>query len=103
MKRMLMSILTIGMIVESAHDHGSTGGTTGSGCKCMSEESAISGKRIDRRCLGNWITIAAQGGGLIIGDEENNIFLSRKRAYGKEQEEKNTIDFHNLENGKAQN
>ena len=78
MKRMLMSILTIGVIVSPLMTTDRR--NNGSGCKCMSEERPSAANRIDRRCqaLITW----QPGGGLIIGDE-NNIFLSAKELMEK--------------------
>ena len=80
MKGVLVTVLAVGMVMQSTHDNGSTGGTAGGGGECMSKECAVGGQIIDRRSLGNGVTIATEGGGLIIGDEENNIFLSGKRV-----------------------
>ena len=80
MKGVLVTVLAVGMVMQSTHDHGSTGRAAGGGGECMSKECAVVRQRIDRRSLGNGVTIATEGGGLIIGDKENNIFLSGKRV-----------------------
>ena len=89
MKGVLMSVLSIGMVVEPTHDHGSTGRTAGSGCKCVEKQGAVLGEGIDSRGLGNRIAIAAKRGRFIIGDEENDIlFGCRKKYMGAEKEKK---------------
>ena len=82
MKRVLVTVLAVGVVMQSAHDHGSTGGAARGGGECMSKEGAVGGQGVDRRSLSHRVTITTEGGGLIIGDEENYIFLSRKRNYG---------------------
>lgn len=75
MKGVLMSVLSISMVVESTHDHGSTCRAAGSGGKCVEKQSAVFGEGIDSRGLGNGIAIAAKGGRFIIRDKENDILF----------------------------
>lgn len=82
MKRVLVTVLAVGVVMQSAHDHGSTGGAARGGGECMSKECAVGGKGVDRRSLSHRVTVATKGGGLIVGDQENDIFLGRKRIYG---------------------
>ena len=75
MKSVLMSVLSISMVVESTHDHGSTGRTAGSGGKCVEKQSAVFGEGIDSRGLGNGIAVATKSGRFIIRDKENDILF----------------------------
>ena len=89
MKGVLMSVLPIGMVVETTHDHGSTGRAAGGGGKSVEKQGAVLGDCIDGRRLGNGVAIATKSGGLIIGDEKNDIlFSSRKKYMGAEKEKK---------------
>ena len=78
MKGVLVTILPIGMVVQSTHDHGPAGGATGSSGKGIEEKRAVFGKGIDCWCLSNGIAVASQGRRFIIGDKENDVLISTK-------------------------
>lgn len=78
MKGMLMSVLSIGMIMETTHHNRPAGRTTGGGGKSVKKNRAVLCDCIDGRRLGNGVTIATESGGLIIGDEENDILFSSR-------------------------
>ena len=59
MKGMLMPVLPVGVVVQTAHDHGSAGRAAGGGGKCVEKQGAVAGKGIDSRGLGNGIAVAA--------------------------------------------
>ena len=50
----------------------------------MEKEGAVLREGVDRRGLGNGVTIATEGGRLVIGDEENNISIGREPEGMKE-------------------
>ena len=90
MKGVLVTILPIGMVVQSAHDHGPAGGATCSGGKGIEEHGAVFGEGIDCWCLGNGIAVASQCRRFIIGDEENDILIrtiGSERNQGQKDEE----------------
>ena len=106
MKGVLVTVLSVGMIVESAHDHGATGGAAGGRGKGVLKQCAIFGEGINRGSLGNRISIATEGGGLVVGNKENDIFLGRKRNRGTGEGNQETRDdtlFHMFEEWKSGN
>ena len=104
MKGVLGTVLSVGMIVESAHDHGTTGGAAGGRGKGVLKQCAIFGEGINRGSLGNRISIATEGGGLVVGNQENDIFSAAKETaeQAREIKKQGTILFFIcLKNGKA--
>ena len=75
---MLMPVLSIGMVVEATHDHGSARRTAGGGGKGIKKNRTVLGQCIDGRRLGNRVTIATERGRFIIRNEENDILFSRR-------------------------
>ncbi len=43
--------------------------------KAMPEDGAVGGDGVDRGGLGDGIAVAAEGGGLVVGDDEEHVFL----------------------------
>ena len=75
MKGVLVAVLTIGVVMKSAQHHRPAGRTTCSGGEGIFEKGPVLGQGVNRWGLGNAIAVATQSGGLIIGDEKNDIFL----------------------------
>ena len=76
MKGVLVAVLSVCVVMETAHHHGTTRRTTRGGGEGIFENGSVLGQRINRRGFGNGVSVTAQGGGLVIGDEKNDIFLS---------------------------
>lgn len=71
---MLMPVMTIRMIMQTAEDDRAAGGTTGRGTKRITEKRAILGNRIQVRCFYDGISIASRVLALVVGDDEHDIF-----------------------------
>ena len=72
----LVAKLAITMIVQSAH-HNTAACAAGSSCgKRISENHPVSGNGIDCRSFRDRVPVAAQGGALIISDDEQHIPVS---------------------------
>ena len=78
-KGMLMPVLPIGMVVQSAHYDRPAGRAAGRGRVGIQKKSAVLGEGIDGRGLGNLVAIATERRAFVIGDEENDVFLCRKK------------------------
>ena len=75
-----MTILPVGMVVKSAHHHGTAGRATCSGGKGVKEDGAVFRQGINSRCLSDWVAVASKGRRLIVCNKENDILFSSKRA-----------------------
>ena len=75
MKGVLVAVLSVCVVMETAHHHGTTRRTTRGGGEGVFENGSVLGQRINRRGFGNGVSVTAQGGGLVIGDEKDNVFL----------------------------
>ena len=79
---MLVAELSVAVIVQSAH-HDASAGTAGRRrCKCVSKHQPIGRDRIDRRRFCGGVSVAAQRRALVVGDDENDVPLSRSRGAG---------------------
>ena len=72
----LVAVLTVGMVVEAAHHHRSTGRATGCCGIGVEEEGSVLGEGVDGRSLGYRVAVATQGRALVVGDEKDDVFLS---------------------------
>ena len=80
MEGVLVTILSVSMVVKSAHHHGTAGGATGSGGKSVLKNRTIFREGINSRRLSNAIAVASKGWRLIVCNKENDILFSSKRA-----------------------
>ena len=54
------------------------------------KEGAVFSEGVNRWRFRNRITIASQGGGLVISDKEDNIFLDREEKWREDEWKRNT-------------
>ena len=93
MEGVLVTILSVGMVVKSAHHHGTAGGATGSGGKGVLKNRTIFREGINSRRLSNAVAVATEGRRFIVCDKKMIFFSAPKQL--KEISEKRIIIFEN--------
>ena len=86
-----MTILPVGMVVQTAHHHRTAGGAA---CRCrksVKEDGAVFCQSIDRRCLGDWVAVTSKGRRFIVRDKENDILLGSKRTKGNKRKQNDNL------------
>ena len=78
-KGVLVPVLAVGVVVQTAHHDRSAGRATGGGGKGVEEKRPVCGQGIDGRGPGNFVSIAPESGRLVVGDKKDDVFLSRKK------------------------
>ena len=69
----LMSVLTIGVVVESAEDDGATRAATGGGAEGVGETGSLAGELVEVWGLNDRITVTTGIESLVVDDEENDV------------------------------
>ena len=86
-----MTILSVSMVVKSAHHHGTAGGATGSGGKGVLKNRTIFREGINSRRLSNAVAVATEGRRFIVCDKKNDIFFSSKTAKRNKRKKDNNL------------
>ena len=84
----LVTVLSIAMVVQSAHHNTAARTAGGSGCKCISENHSVPCNGINRRGFCDRISVAAQCWTFIVRDDEQHISLRRFGKWWEAQKEK---------------
>ena len=66
----LVPVLAVGVVVQTAHHYGATGRATGGGGEGVEEKGPVCGQCIDGRSPGNFVSIAPESGRFIVRDEK---------------------------------
>jgi len=90
---MLMPVLAVCVVVQAAHYDRTAGRATGGRGKGIEKKGSVFGEGVDGGSLGYFVSIATEGGGFVISDEEDDVFLGRKKYAhrGGEQEGKDEL------------
>ena len=100
-KGVLVPVLAVGVVVQTAHHDRSAGRATGGGGEGVEEKRPVCGQGIDGRGPGNFVSIAPESGRFVVGDEKDDVFLSRKKKVrqGNEREGGNEVANNHAEQG----
>ena len=85
----LVTVVTIGMVVQASKDNGTAGTATCSCTKRIQEECTIGSQSVHIGCLNGFISITSKVGALVIGHEEDDVLGSSrgpntiKKEYGE--------------------
>ena len=80
-----MPVLAVGVVVQTAHHDRTAGRATGGRGKSIEKKGSVFGEGVDSRGLGNFVSITSEGGGFVVGDEEDNVFLCSEKGTCEEQ------------------
>ena len=69
-----MPVLAVGVVVQAAHYDRTAGRATGGRGKGIEKKGSVFGEGVDGRSLGYFVSIATEGGGFVISDEEDDLY-----------------------------
>ena len=78
-----MAVVAVAMIVEAAENDRAAGAATGGGGKGVAEERAIGGEPVNVGRHGRHVAVTAERGAEVIGDDEDDVFLRRRKCHGR--------------------
>ena len=86
-------VVPVMVIVEAGEHHRSTGTTTGSSSKGVTEKGAIGGKAVDVGSYGCHIAVTSQCGAKVIGNDDNDVFFCGQQAQVRQESKRQPKSF----------